>query len=226
MRNFSALVSVVIIGMLGACSQAQNEVFWPTSEPNKEEAAILAESGLSPVEFEPVIEVVPDFAAWEIGDQVNEEQQVYLNRLVEYAWYHYFSPFDRPDCDALSAVFSSKNPWKETVDRHCDLMSEQNYYVMFQILPEHAVSYYAFPNSPNEVKFVVRVDSVGPWVADVRYYKDGTQMGYMEYMRTVIDFHLAIEDGKLLIGLINEFYLDEEGIVWDRGEGGELVRYE
>lgn len=226
MRKFSALAIVVILCMLGACGQVQNEIFWPTSEPIMVEVPPLPESGLTPVQFEPVIEAVPDFAAWEIGEQVTKEQQVYLNRLVEFAWYSYFSPFDRPDCEELATMFSSKNPWKETVSGHCALMAEQNYFIMFPILPEHAVSYYSFPNSSNEIKFVVRVDSVRPWVADVRYYKDGAQMGYMEYMRTVIDFHLAIEDGKLLIGLIDEFYLDEEGIVWDRGEGGELVRYE
>ncbi len=49
-------------------------------------------------------------------------------------------------------------------------------------------------------------------------------MGYMSYMRTIVDFHIAIEEGKLLIGLIDEFYLDEEGGVWDRGENGDLVR--
>jgi hypothetical protein len=225
MRKISALASVVIICLLGACSQSPNEVFWPTSKATVE-AFPLSESRSNPVQFEPVIEAVPDFAAWEIGEQVTEEQQVYLNRLVEYAWYSYFSPFDRPDCEALAAVLSSSNPWMETVSQHCDLMAEQKYYIMFPMLPKHAVSYYAFPNSPNEIKFVVRVDSVAPWVADVRYYQDGAQMGYMEYMRTVIDFHLVIEDGKLLIGMIDEFYLDEEGAVWDRGEGGDLVRYE
>ena len=227
MRKIAVLSSVVIICLLVACSQAPDEVFWPTSEPTTTlETVSLPESGTTAVQFESVIEVVPDFEAWEIGDQVTEEQQIYLNRLVEYAWYSYFSPFYRPDCEVLSAVFTSNNPWMETVSLHCDLMAEQNYYVMFPILPEHAVSYYAFPSSPNEIKFVVRVDSIGPWVADVRYYQDGAQMGYMEYMRTVIDFHLAIEDGKLLIGMIDEFYLDEEGVVWDRGEGGGLVRDE
>ena len=225
MKNKTWIMLIVLAAMLVSCRQTSPEIVWPTiaaeaSDPD--ELTIAPDLG----EAVPVIEAVPDFSAWEIGEAVSPEQQIYLNRLVEFAWYSYFSPYSRPDCGALLDVFSSGNPWNETVGLHCDLMAEQGYYVMFPILPEHAISYFSFPERPNGIAFVIRVDSLAPWVADVRYFGDGAQMGYMSYMRTIIDFHLTIEDGRLLIGLIDEFYLDEEGGVWDRGESGDLVKVE
>jgi hypothetical protein len=221
------MVTVLLLTMLAAlaaaCGRANPEISWPAAAPSQAAEAQPAQSAVEE-QYSPVIEEVPDFSAWVIGEQVTEEQQIYLNRLVEYAWYSYFSPYARPDCAALRSVLASENPWQGTVEQHCEQMSRQGYFVMFPILTEWGVSYHAFPESPNQIRFVVRLDSGAPWVADVRYYQDGAQMGYMEYLHTIIDFHIAIEDGRLLIGMIDEFYLDREGGLWDRGDNGDLVR--
>lgn len=212
---------IVVFFLLAGCAGRDPAGLWPVSPPT---AAAPAPTAAAPQPALPaLIEAVPDFSAWVVGETVTPEQQVYLNRLLEHAWYAYFSPYDRPDCPALEAVLSAGNPWRGTVAEHCDRMAQQGYYVMFPLLTAWQVRHYAFPDSPNAVRFVVRADSGGPWTADVRYFPDGARMGVTAYLRTVVDFHVAVEDGRLLIALIDEFYLDAGGRVYDRNADGEVV---
>jgi len=221
----AAILVLIVSGMIiSACGSEPQEDAWPTVEPTDpgtgaEESVSQQETQVEPL----ILDELPDFDTWEIGEKVTDEQKIYINRLVEFAWYRYFSPHLRPDCQAIKNVFTTNNPWNDGVEQNCQKLAERNYYVMHKPLPDSSVEYYAYPDHPHNVSFVVRVSTDRPWEARVRYFNDGKQMGFLDFIETVVDFHIAIEDGKLLIALIDQFQRDQDGNIFVYNNAGELV---
>lgn len=218
-------MAVLVFISLTACNMDSGEIDWPTVAPAATMEVSVKEDVVETMAPETAVEVtgMPDFDEWEIEDVVTGEQKTYLNQLVEFVWYNYFSPTVRPDCEIIQHVFTEENPWNGDVTQHCQKMAEQNYYMMYGVLPEHSVTYYSYPTSPNSVKFVVRVSTNGPWTSRVRYYNDGKQMGFTDFLETIIDFHITIQNGKLLIAYIDQFQKDENGTYFIFNDAGELV---
>jgi len=198
-RTLIIILIVLVLLFLGACRGESTPEATATQRPSA-----TATIELSPT-TEPTLTITatstPQVNEWVIGDVVEEWQKPVINQTVALFWKLLYSPEGAlPNCQAASEMIYSANiENKEFVAGMCNDYAAQKWYAKDAPIETLQPTYYSFPDS-NYI--VVRLDTVGQWNREIRYWSDNGLMTINVMERVFIDIAMVIEDGQWKIAAI------------------------